>query len=253
MNVLETKNLYKEFDGVKAVDDLSFEIETNSIIGLVGPNGSGKTTLFNLITGFLKPDGGAVIFKNKEITSFPPNKIAQLGIGRTFQNIRLFPQISVMDNMMLALRYMKGESFYAGLLQLKSMKTEEKGNFIRAEELLELVGLSGKKHELAENLSHGQRKLMELVRIFALEPEVFLLDEPFAGVFPETRRTIIELARKLKGEGKAVVFIEHNINLVMEVAEKIIVLDYGKKIAEGKPEEIRKNKLVQKAYLGKTL
>lgn len=253
MTILEIQNICKEFDGIKAIDNLSFGIEENSIVGLVGPNGSGKTTLFNLITNFLRPDKGSIFFDGKEITLFPPYKIVQLGIGRTFQNIRLFPQISVLDNVMLAMKYQTGESLIAGLFQTRQMKKEEESNRQRAEELLKFVGLLEKKNKLAENLSHGQRKLLELARVFALEPKLFLLDEPFAGLFPETKRIMLNFIRFLKEKGKTIVFIEHNINLVMEIAEKIIVLDYGKKIAEGKPEEIKENKEVQRAYLGKTL
>lgn len=252
MAILKVQNLVKEFDGIKAADDLSFEIGKNFIIALVGPNGSGKTTVFNLVTGFLKPNRGKIFFDGKEITSFSPYKISQLGIGRTFQNIRLFPQISVLDNVMLGLKYEKGERFSAALFQTKRMKREEKRNRQKAEDLLRFVGLIKKRDELAENLSHGQRKLIELARILALEPKLFLLDEPTAGLFPETKKVMFNLLEGLKEKGKTILFIEHDINSVMDIAEKIIVLNYGKKIAEGKPEEIIKNKEIRKIYLGKT-
>lgn len=251
MSTLQIQNLVKEFDGVKAVDHLSFEIEENSIAALVGPNGSGKTTVFNLISGFLEPDRGKIFFNEEEITLRNPYRIAQLGIGRTFQNIRLFPQISVLDNVMLASKYEKGEGFSAALFQTKRMKREEEKKHQKAENLLKFVGLIKKKNELAENLSHGQRKLLELARILALEPKLFLLDEPTAGLFPETKKEMFNLLRDLKENGKTILFIEHDINSVMGVAEEIIVLNYGKKIAEGKPEEVRKNKEVQRIYLGK--
>ena len=253
MNILEIQNLNKEFDGIKAVDNLSFEIAENSIVALVGPNGSGKTTVFNLITGFLKPNSGRIFFDGKKTTSLNPYKIAQLGLGRTFQNIRLFPQLSVLDNVMLGLKYEQGESFSAGLFQTGKMKQEEETNRQRAEELLKFVGLIEKRGELAENLSHGQRKLLELARILALEPKLFLLDEPFAGLFPETKKAMFNLIKNLKEKGKTILFIEHDINSIMDIAEKIIVLDYGKKIAEGKPQEIKENKEVLKVYLGKAI
>lgn len=251
MTMLQLHNLSKEFDGIKAVDDLSFAIEDNSIAALIGPNGSGKTTVFNIISGFLGADKGIVVLDGKDISSMSPFKIARQGIGRTFQNIRLFPQISVLDNVMLGLKYETGDRFSAAFLQTRKMKKEEKQNIKKAEELLKFVGLIEKRDELAENLSHGQRKLLELARILALEPKIFLLDEPIAGLFPETKRTMFGLIRKLKESGKTILFIEHDLHSVMDIAEKIIVLDHGKKIAEGTPEEIKQNKEVLKAYLGK--
>lgn len=249
--MVQVQNLVKEFDGIKAADDIVFEVEKNSICGLVGPNGSGKTTVFNLICGYLKPDKGKIFFDGKQITSLNPYKIAKLGIGRTFQNIRLFPQISVLDNVMLGFKYDKGEKFSLALFQTKRMKQEEKQNFLKAEGILKFVGLIKKRSALAEHLSHGQRKLLELARILALEPALFLLDEPFAGLFPETKRTMLNLIRNLKERGKTILFIEHDMNSMMGVAEKVIVLNYGKKIAEGDPEEVRNNEEVLKAYLGK--
>jgi len=251
MTMLQAQSLYKEFDGIKAVDDLSFVVEDNSIVALVGPNGSGKTTVFNIVSGFLKPEKGKMILDAKDITSLSPFKIACLGIGRTFQDIRLFPQISVLDNVMLGLKFETGDRFQSALFQTKRMKKEENESVKKAEELLQFVGLLDKGDALAENLSHGQRKLLELARILALKPKIFLLDEPIAGLFPETKRTMFGLIRKLKESGKTILFIEHDLHSVMDIAEKIIVLDHGKKIAEGTPEEIKKNKEVLKAYLGK--
>ena len=249
--MVQVQNLVKEFDGIKAADDIVFEVGKNSICGIVGPNGSGKTTVFNLICGYLKPDKGKIFFDGKQITSLNPYKIAKLGIGRTFQNIRLFPQISVLDNVMLGFKYDKGEKFSSALFQTKRMKQEEKQNLLKAEGILKFVGLIKKRSALAEHLSHGQRKLLELARILALEPALFLLDEPFAGLFPETKRTMLNLIINLKERGKTILFIEHDMNSMMGVAEKVIVLNYGKKIAEGDPEEVRNNEEVLKAYLGK--
>jgi len=255
MKILEIKNLYKNFDGLKAVDGLSFEIKKGSIVALIGPNGSGKTTIFNLITGFLKPDNGEIYFSSNSLThklnNLPTYKIAQLGIGRTFQDIKLFQQMSVLDNVMLAIKYAKEESFYSALFQTKNMKEKENKNRKKAEYLIDFVGLSEKKDAFGENLSYGQRKLLELARILALDPDIFLLDEPLAGLFPEKRTKMLNLLKQINEQGKTIILIEHDINSVMDFAKHIIVLDYGKKIAEGSPNEIRENKEVLKAYLGK--
>lgn len=250
MNLLEIKNITKAYDGVKALDGLSLTLPPGQITALIGPNGAGKTTLFDIITGFLKPDSGEVYYSEARITGLPPHKIALLGSARTFQNIRLFPQMTVLENVMLAMKYPTGEKLWAALLRAKAMLSEDAFTRQRAMEYLEMVGMCHKSDSLGQNLSHGQRRLVELARLFAMEPSLFLLDEPMAGLFPEMIEQVKGIIRKLDDSGKTVFFIEHNIRVVMDLAERIIVINEGKSIADGSPNEIKKNPAVISAYLG---
>ena len=251
MSFLQVKELTRYFGGLKAVDYVSFDVERGGVTSLIGPNGAGKTTLFDLITGFTKPNKGDVFFDGKKVTGMMPNRIEHLGITRSFQGIRLFPRISVFENLLLACRYEKGEDLFAVLFKSQKIRKEEEDNKAKVDELLHMIDMAPKKDALCKELSYGQKKLVEIAKVIATGAQLILLDEVTSGLFPNTAKRILQILKKLRQQGKTIFFIEHDIQTVINISDKIIVLNHGKKIAEGTSEEIRRNDLVTDAFLGR--
>ncbi|MBU4480492.1 ABC transporter ATP-binding protein [Patescibacteria group bacterium] len=241
--IISVRRVTKNFDGVRAVDDLSIEIEKGKITGIIGPNGSGKTTLINLLTGMIPFDTGSVFVNgSKELFKIKAYDISVFGSTRTFQDVRLFEQMTVLDNILVVLT----ERNVASALFEKHKKFHNQ----KAKEVLEKMGLWGKKNELAVNLSYGQRKLLEIARVLATKSDVYFLDEPFAGLFPEMVKLISEIIKELKQQGKTVILIEHDMSLIRELCDYVFVMESGNLLAEGEPKEVLGDKKVIEAYLG---
>ncbi len=254
MNVLDLNNCTMQFGGLKAVCDLSLAVRENELLGLIGPNGAGKTTAFNMITGVYTPTNGSITFNGKDVTGFKPYRIAACGIARTFQNIRLFSGLTVFENLQVSLNKNIKHGFSHSILQMKSFHEEEKSVRAKVNEILEIFGLLDKANEPAVSLPYGDQRRVEIMRALATDPKLLLLDEPAAGMNPTEKVDLMRLIKSVKERFNiAILLIEHDMTVVMGICERIAVLDYGIKIAEGTAQEIRKNPKVIEAYLGEVV
>ena len=250
MSMLSIKNLTKRFGGVMAVNDVSFDVNTGSIMGLIGPNGAGKTTVFNLITGIYRPDQGEIIFAGKSIAHLLTHRIVSLGIARTFQTIRLFQNLSVLENVLAGCHSRTRSGSLRAMLRTPFQRGEEEVALLKAVQALKFVGLRRSAQQLAKNLSYGNQRLLEIARALATEPRLLILDEPAGGMNEQETTHLITLIRKIRDQGTTILLIEHDMSLVMRVCENIVVLDYGAKISEGTAETVKRDPLVIEAYLG---
>ncbi|HEL1586146.1 TPA: ABC transporter ATP-binding protein [Streptococcus suis] len=251
MALLDVKKLTKNFGGLTAVGDVTMELHAGELVGLIGPNGAGKTTLFNLLTGVYEPSQGTITLDGTVLNGKAPSKIASLGLGRTFQNIRLFKNMTVLENVLIGLGNHGKAEVLASFFRLPAFYKNEEELKNKAIELLKIFDLDGDADTLAKNLPYGQQRRLEIVRALATEPKILFLDEPAAGMNPQETAELTQLIRKIKEEFNiTIMLIEHDMSLVMEVTERIYVLEYGRLIAHGTPEEIRTNKRVIEAYLG---
>ena len=251
MITLEARNMTRRFGGLIAVNDVSFDVQRGEIFGLIGPNGAGKTTLFNLMTGLTPPSSGTLAYNGKDVTALAPHKIAKLGMARTFQNIRLFGNLSALENVKIAQHVHTKSGIWTGVFGLPPSPAEEKKVRDKAYQLLELVGLVDKAEDEAKNFSYGDQRRLEIARALALEPKILLLDEPAAGMNPNEKGALSDFIRRVRDLfSLTVILIEHHVPLVMGLCDRIAVLNFGQLIALGIPEEVANNPAVIEAYLG---
>ena len=251
MSMLSIRNVGKRFGGLQVLEDVSFEVPGGSIFGLIGPNGAGKTTVFNLVTGLLEPTAGSITLQGRQIAGLPPHEITQLGVARTFQNIRIFRDMTLLENVVVGMHHLMDYGPLAMLFATKTCRDAERRARERAMELLSWVKLDHKADLTADNLSYGDQRKLEFARALATEPKLLLLDEPVAGMNPAEKTELMEEIRNIRDRGYGVFLIEHDMRFVMGLCDRIAVLNFGRIIAEGGPEEIRNHPDVIEAYLGK--
>lgn len=250
MKMLETKNITMKFGGLLAVDDVSFYVEKGEIVSLIGPNGAGKTTVFNMLTGVYEITSGEIIFEGREISKLKPQQIVDLGISRTFQNLRLFPKMRVIENVLVGTHIRTKYGFFDGLFRTPAFRREEAEKTLKAIDILNSIGLGGQINSLASNLPYGEQRKVEIARAIATDAKLILLDEPAAGMNPAESEELLRFIRELRDKGYTIILIEHDMSVVMNISDRIYVLDHGKLIAHGVPKEIANNPQVVEAYLG---